>query len=66
VDGNYTQFSDLVNVIHDISLRNLNRNIYILGDANSNYGFILKIVNILQASGYRNVNLVSGIYNNFR
>ncbi|MDR2760241.1 MAG: biopolymer transporter ExbD [Rickettsiales bacterium] len=66
VDGNFTQFSNLVSAVHDISLKNFNRNIYVLGDAGSNYGVILRIVNALQASGYRNVNLVSGVYNNFK
>jgi biopolymer transport protein ExbD len=66
VDNNRTQLSSLAKSIDEISLKNLNRNIYVLADVGNNYGFVLRVVNTLRTSGYKNVNLVGGVYNNFR
>jgi biopolymer transport protein ExbD len=65
MDNNRVQVSNLVTAVNDSTLKNLNRNIYVIADINNNYGSILRIVNILRTSGYKNVSLVSGIYNNF-
>jgi biopolymer transport protein ExbD len=66
VDNNRLQFAELVDIINSASLKNFNRNIYILADVNNSYGFVLRVVNTLRAQGYKNVSLVSGVYNNFR
>jgi biopolymer transport protein ExbD len=65
VDNSRVQLSTLVDNINDMSLKNFNRNIYIIADVNNNYGLILGVVNTLRTNGYKNVSLVSGIYNSF-
>jgi biopolymer transport protein ExbD len=66
VDNSRVQLGSLTKTIDEISLKNLNRNIYVLADTSNNYGFVLRVVNTLRTSGYKNVNLVGGVYNNFR
>lgn len=66
IDGSYVPLRELQKTMDELSFRNLNRHIYILADTNNNYGTILRTVNTLRTNGYKNVTLVSGVYNNFR
>jgi biopolymer transport protein ExbD len=65
VDGNYARLGELKKTIDEASFKNFYRRIYVLADTNNSYGVVLRVVNVLRTNGYKNVALVSGVYNNF-
>jgi biopolymer transport protein TolR len=52
-------FEDLLDRVNSLSQNQLERRIFIRGDANADYGVVMQIMARINAAGYRNLGLVT-------
>lgn len=63
IDGQQVSTNNLVNLVNEITLKNKNSKIYVIGDKRNTYERIMEIVGLLNDAGYMDVVLISDLYN---
>lgn len=66
IEDNEVRLSDLASEMIDLTMKNFNRKIFILGDKQNTYGRIISVLDSLNSAGFKDVILVTDLDNNLK
>ena len=63
VNEDFIEYNKLISKVNEVSFKDKNIKIYVIADKANNYGFILNIVGKLKSNGFKDVVLITDLYN---
>ena len=63
VNEDFIEYDKLISKVNETSFKDKNIKVYVIADKANNYGFILNIVGKLKSNGFKDVVLITDLYN---